>query len=196
MKKRAGVKLSEIRQNEKNPRKISPEALDRLKRSIERDPEFMRLRPIVVDGDGMILGGNQRYAAIKALGMKEIPAAWVVAADWIDDEKRRRFVLVDNAPGGMAGEWDVELLMLEWKAPELLELGVEAPEMVDACPIDRPDGDRAGASPWDRVGQAGDGVMFSFGAIQRRLSVDLYDLFARTVGPNNLEEWLNANLYH
>jgi hypothetical protein len=71
VEKRAGVKLSEIKQNERNPRKISPGALDRLKRSIERDPEFMRLRPIVVDGDGMILGGNQRYAAIKALGMAE-----------------------------------------------------------------------------------------------------------------------------
>lgn len=126
------MKIEKIRPNEKNPRKISPEALDRLKRSIERDPEFMRLRPIVVDGDGMILGGNQRYAAIQALGMKEIPAEWVVAADGLSEEQRRRFILVDNAPDGMSGEWDMELLSAEWADVGLEELGILVDGLTEA----------------------------------------------------------------
>jgi hypothetical protein len=128
------MKLSKIKPNPKNPRKISPEALDRLKRSIERDPGFMRLRPIVVDGDGMILGGNQRYAAIKALGMKEIPAEWVkTAADFTEDQKKR-FLIVDNSTPGMSGQWDSEMLET-WDADELEDLGLSADMESPPAPV-------------------------------------------------------------
>ena len=66
------MKLSKLKLHPTNPRKIDPGALDKLKESIQRDPEFMVLRPIVYDADGTILGGNQRYRACKALGMKEV----------------------------------------------------------------------------------------------------------------------------
>ena len=123
------MKTNAITPNPDNPRKISEEALERLKRSIERDPEFMRLRPIVVDADGMILGGNQRYRAICELGMDEIPDDWVVRAADLTEEQRRRFVLVDNAPEGLSGEWDLELLAADWADVELEELGLEVPEL-------------------------------------------------------------------
>jgi len=115
--------IRKIKPSETNPRKIKPEALAKLVESIRRDPEFMALRPIVVDESGVILGGNQRYRAILEMGLKEIPDVWVVAASDLTDDQRRRFILVDNAPGGMAGEWDIDLLANEWDIPELESLG-------------------------------------------------------------------------
>ena len=121
------MKISKIKPNPDNPRKIKATALDKLKESIERDPAFMRLRPIVVDGDGVILGGNQRYAAIKSLGMNTIPDEWVVMADDLTDEQRRRFIIVDNGPEGMAGEWDLDLLARDWADVDLSGLGLDIP---------------------------------------------------------------------
>lgn len=119
------MKLADIKPNTKNPRRISASALEKLKESIQRDPEFMALRPIVVDTDGMILGGNQRYRAIKELGMKDVPKGWIVKAENLTPEQRKRFILVDNAPEGMAGDWDWDVLQQDWEVPELEELGFE-----------------------------------------------------------------------
>jgi ParB-like chromosome segregation protein Spo0J len=117
--------IDAIRQRPRNPRKIAKAALDRLAESIKRDPEFMRLRPIVVDTAGEILGGNQRWRACKQLGMKELPDGWVVRAADLTPDQRRRFVLVDNAPEGMAGEWDKDILAADWKLDELVDLGLD-----------------------------------------------------------------------
>jgi hypothetical protein len=62
--------------------------------------------------------------------------------------------------------------------------------------IDRPDGNAAGASPWDRVGDAADGVMFSFGTVQLRLPTELFEAFSQSVGADNLEEWLRESIRH
>jgi len=132
------MKTDRIHPNPNNPRKISAEALERLKASIRRDPEFMRLRPIVVDAAGTILGGNQRHAAIAALGMSEIPDDWVRRADDLTDEQRRRFVIVDNGPEGMSGEWDLELLAADWGDVGLAELGLEVPELEPLPPEENP----------------------------------------------------------
>ncbi len=123
------MNISELKTNPNNPRKISGSALDKLKQSIERDPAFMALRPIIIDEDNVVLGGNQRLKAIKALGMKELPDAWVIQAKDLTEEQQRRFVLVDNAPEGMAGEWDFELLTAEWDMPELEDLGFGVDEL-------------------------------------------------------------------
>jgi hypothetical protein len=140
------MKVSELKTNPNNPRKISGSALDKLKQSIERDPAFMALRPIVIDENNVVLGGNQRLKAIKALGMKEMPDTWVIQAKDLTEEQRRRFVLVDNAPEGMSGEWDFELLTAEWDMPELEDLGfgvdeLESVESLDELPF-LPDGDK------------------------------------------------------
>jgi DNA modification methylase len=123
------VKLSEIRINERNPRKISQDQLEKLKESLKRDPEFMDLRPIVVDGDGVVMGGNQRYKGLLELGYAEVPDSWVVKADNLSPEKLKRFILVDNAPDGMSGEWDFELLAEDWEMPELGDLGFDLEAM-------------------------------------------------------------------
>jgi len=119
------MKISEINKNPKNPRKIKGEQLNKLMESIQRDPEFMRLRPIVIDENNMILGGNQRYTAIKKLGMKEIPDEWIARAENLTEEQRKRFILVDNGPEGMTGEWDFDALQAEWELPELESLGFD-----------------------------------------------------------------------
>lgn len=122
------MKISEIVKNPKNPRKIKGEQLNKLMESIQRDPEFMKLRPIVIDENNMILGGNQRYTAIKKLGMKEIPDEWIARAENLTEEQRKRFILVDNGPEGMTGEWDFDALQAEWELPELESLGFDISE--------------------------------------------------------------------
>jgi 3'-phosphoadenosine 5'-phosphosulfate sulfotransferase (PAPS reductase)/FAD synthetase len=123
------MKVSTIKNNPKNPRKITDVELDRLKASVERDPEFMVLRPIVVDDDMMVLGGNQRLKAIKKLGMKDIPDNWVVKASNLTEEQRKRFILVDNAPDGMSGSWDMPALELDFAEFDLGELGIASFEI-------------------------------------------------------------------
>ena len=119
------MKTSELKLHKRNPRQISRPAMDKLKNSIERDPEFMKLRPIVVDENNTVLGGNQRLIAIRELGYKDIPDEWVKPATGMDAEKLRRFMLVDNAPSGMAGEWDIDILSADFDLPELEELGFD-----------------------------------------------------------------------
>lgn len=119
------VKLSSLHLHDRNPRTITQEAFARLCESIKRDPQFMALRPIVVDEQRVILGGNQRYRACIELGMKEVPSEWVKVATGLTAEQRKRFVVVDNAPEGMAGEWDEDILAADWDLPELKDLGFD-----------------------------------------------------------------------
>lgn len=103
------VKLDTLQPHSDNPRKISKKAFEQLKESISRDPEYMVTRPIVVR-KGIVLGGNQRLKACLALGMTEVPDNWIKRVDDWDDKKANRFVLLDNSPAGVAGEWDLDLL--------------------------------------------------------------------------------------
>jgi len=75
------VQIKDIKVNPKNPRIIKDARFQKLVKSIEEFPEMMTLRPIVVDNDGLILGGNMRYKAIRHLGYKDIPDEWVKRAD-------------------------------------------------------------------------------------------------------------------
>ena len=120
------IKVSTLKLKDRNPRKITEAALNKLAESIQRDPEFMILRPIVIDEHREIIGGNQRLKAIKKIGMKEIPDGWVVEARNLTAEQKRRFLIVDNAPAGMAGEWDFEILSVDWAMPELEAWGFDA----------------------------------------------------------------------
>jgi len=119
------VKLSTLKPNDRNPRTITGEAFAKLCDSIKRDPQFMPLRPIVVDAAGIILGGNQRYRACQKLGMADVPADWVRVARDLTPEQRKRFVLLDNAPDGMAGDWDLDILAADYDVPDLAALGFD-----------------------------------------------------------------------
>ena len=121
------IKLSTIRPNPKNPRVLRDDKFQKLKKSIGDFPKMMELRPIVVDDEGVILGGNMRFRALQDIYGKngEIPDAWVKrAADLTEDEKRQ-FVIKDNAA---FGEWDWDMLANEWDAEELEWWGIEPPK--------------------------------------------------------------------
>lgn len=119
------IKLSNFKLNENNPRKITDEAFDKLCESIKRDPMFMELRPIIVDKNNIVIGGNQRYRACMKLGKKEVPSSWIRMAADLTPEQRKRFIVMDNAPDGVAGYWDFDMLKTEWGLPDLSEMGFD-----------------------------------------------------------------------
>jgi len=119
------IKLNQIKINSANPRLIKDDRFRKLVKSIKEFPKMLELRPIVIDDDGTILGGNMRYRALKELGYKEIPDNWVKKASELTDEEKRRFIIEDNVG---FGEWDMDMLANEWDAEELEEWGVEGIE--------------------------------------------------------------------
>ncbi len=89
----------------------------------------MVLRPIIVDENSVILGGNMRFEAIRSLGMKEIPDEWVKRADKLTAEQKREFIVKDNAN---FGDWNFDLLANEWSDLPLVEWGLDIPELEGA----------------------------------------------------------------
>jgi len=120
------MKTNKLKFNPNNPRKCSKDKLEKLMRSIESFPEMMKLRPIVYDPETMyVLGGNQRLAAIRKLGMKDIPDEWAIAATDLTPEQQKEFVLRDNV---QFGDWDFEVLSAEFGEFDLEEMGMDIPE--------------------------------------------------------------------
>lgn len=114
------VKINEIKLNPNNPRLIKDDKFEKLVKSIKDFPEMLNIRPIVVNDDMVILGGNMRFKACKEAGLKEVP---IIKASGLSTEKQREFLIKDNVSGG---EWDFELLK-EWDALELEEWGLDLP---------------------------------------------------------------------
>lgn len=122
------MKLSEIKPNPNNPRVLRDERFAKLKQSIEEFPKMLALRPMVIDNDGVILGGNMRYRVLQDLGYKEIPDEWVKRADELSEDEKRRFIIADNVG---FGDWDWDTLGNEWDSEELEAWGLEVPEWKD-----------------------------------------------------------------
>lgn len=129
------MKLSQIKPNPGNPRLIKDERFAKLCKSIQEAPKFMSLRPIIVDANGMILGGNMRYKALLHLGYKEVPDEWVKRADDLTEDERRRFIISDNVG---FGEWEWEAVANEWDVDELADWGLDVPDFnASAAEIDK-----------------------------------------------------------
>ena len=122
------MNIKDIHINPNNPRYIRDERYQKLKKSLQEFPKMMKLRPIIIDDTGMILGGNMRYLAMVDLGYKEIPEGWVIKASELTEEERRKFQIVDNIP---FGNWDYDKLANEWDLEELQDWGIELPELED-----------------------------------------------------------------
>jgi len=112
------VKLSEVKLNPNNPRLIKDDKFKKLVQSIKDFPEMLNIRPIVVNQDMIILGGNMRYKACKEAGLKEIP---IIKTD-LTEEQQREFLIKDNTSGG---EWDWEVLANEWDNEQLEAWGLD-----------------------------------------------------------------------
>lgn len=127
------LKLSSIIENPNNPRFIEDMDFDKLKRSIEEFPKMLELRPIVVNDDMVIVGGNMRYAALKSLGYTVIPEKWVKKASEFTPDELRKFIILDNAG---FGKWDYEVLKEQYSVVELDEMGVTVPHYEAVNPDD------------------------------------------------------------
>jgi site-specific DNA-methyltransferase (adenine-specific) len=116
------VKINQIKVNPNNPRFIKDDKFKNLVKSIKEFPEMLSLRPVVVNKDMIILGGNMRFKAAKEAGLKEIP---ILIANNITEEQEREFLIKDNTSGG---DWDWDILANEWDADELNDWGLETPD--------------------------------------------------------------------
>ena len=115
------VKITEIKNNTNNPRFIKDDKFKKLVRSIKEFPEMLELRPIVVDKDNIVLGGNMRLRACKEAGLKEVH---IVKADQLTEEQQREFIIKDNVG---FGEWDWDNLANEWDTEKLEDWGLDLP---------------------------------------------------------------------
>ena len=118
------MKLSEIKPNPNNPRIIKDDKFKKLVNSIKEFPKMMELRPLVINEDNIVLGGNMRLKALKELGYKEVPDEWIKNAKDLTEDEQRRFIIADNVG---FGEHDWEMLANEWDADELSEWGLDVP---------------------------------------------------------------------
>lgn len=118
------IKLSTIKPNPSNPRVIKNDKFDKLVQSIQDFPKMLELRPMVVNEDNVLLGGNMRLKALQHLKYEEIPDTWVKQASELTEEEQRRFIISDNAS---FGEWDWEMLANSWNSEELTEWGLDVP---------------------------------------------------------------------
>jgi hypothetical protein len=107
--------------NPKNPRIIKDDKFKKLVKSIQEFPQMLELRPIVVDGNMVVLGGNMRLKACIAAGLKEVP---IIVADQLTDAQKDEFIIKDNVG---FGEWDWDLLANEWEVKDLFNWGVDIP---------------------------------------------------------------------
>ena len=111
------AKTANLRTNPNNPRAIRKDQLNKLVKSLQEFPEMLEARPIVIDKDGTVLGGNMRLKAAQLAGLEEVP---VYVREW-DEEKDGQFIIKDNVS---FGEWDQDMLANEWEPEQLDEWGL------------------------------------------------------------------------
>jgi ParB-like chromosome segregation protein Spo0J len=115
------LNIAAIKPNEENPRFITDAKFKKLVKSIKDFPEMLEARPLVIDEDNVVLGGNMRLKALKSAGIFEIPVKRVEG--WTADQKKE-FIIKDNLG---YGEWDWELVANGWDAEQLEDWGLDIP---------------------------------------------------------------------
>ena len=113
------VPITQVVPNTSNPRIIKDDKFKKLVKSIQEFPQMLELRPIVVDANMIVLGGNMRLKACKAAGLTEVP---IVIADNLTEEQQAEFIIKDNVG---FGEWDWDLLANEWDAASITDWGLD-----------------------------------------------------------------------
>jgi hypothetical protein len=116
------VKLSALKLNPDNPRRIGNKEMERLVKSLQEFPDMLSIREIVVDETMTVLGGNMRLLALRKIGAKEATAKIVKG---LTEAQKREFAIKDN---GAWGQWDFDLLANGWDDLPLADWGVDLPE--------------------------------------------------------------------
>jgi len=119
------VKINSIKTNPKNPRLIKDDKFKKLVNSIKEFPQMLELRPIVVDENNIILGGNMRHKACIEAGLKEV---YIVQAKDLTELQKDEFIVKDNVG---FGEWDWDILANEWDTDKLQDWGLSLPIFLD-----------------------------------------------------------------
>lgn len=116
------VDIDSIKINPDNPRLIKDEKFRQLVKSIQGFPQMLNLRPIVVNDDMVVLGGNMRLKACIEAGMKEVP---ILKASDLTPDQQKEFIIKDNVG---FGEWAWDTLANEWDTEKLTEWGLDIPD--------------------------------------------------------------------
>ena len=119
------VNIKQVLPNPDNPRFIKDYKFNKLVKSIKEFPQMLDLRPIVVNQDMIVLGGNMRLKACEEAGLTEVP---IIFADNLTPEQEKEFIIKDNSS---FGEWDWDLLANEWDLQDLEDWGLEIPNLDD-----------------------------------------------------------------
>ena len=117
--------ISKIKNNPNNPRLVKDDKFDKLVKSIKTFPEMLKIRPIVVNKDFIVLGGNMRLKACREAGLKEIP---IIQASQLTEEQQREFIIKDNVG---FGEWDWEMISAEWDVDKVEEWGLDVEGFIE-----------------------------------------------------------------
>ena len=113
------VSIKDVKPNKDNPRTISKDSKTKLVKSIKEFPEMLKIRPIVVDTDMVVLGGNMRLLACKEAGLTEV---YIIKADELTESQKKEFIVKDNVG---FGDWDWDVLANEWELDKLEEWGLD-----------------------------------------------------------------------
>jgi hypothetical protein len=124
------VKIGVVKLNPNNPRLIKDDKYEKLLRSIREFPEMLQLRPIVVNDDMVVLGGNMRLKACKEAGLKTVP---IIKASELTEDQQREFIVKDNVG---YGEWDWDMLANQWDDQALKDWGLDVPNFSTPKDID------------------------------------------------------------
>jgi DNA modification methylase len=115
------MNINEIKPNPNNPRIIKDDKFKKLVKSIQDFPQMLELRPIVIDENNIVLGGNMRLKACIEAGLKDVP---VKQAKELTEEQKKEFIVKDNVG---YGEWDWDDLANNWDVEDLTEWGLDIP---------------------------------------------------------------------
>ena len=124
------VSIKDLKTNPNNPRVIKDDKFQKLVQSIKDFPEMLEIRPIVVNKDMIVLGGNMRLKACKEAGLKEVP---IIKAEQLTEEQQRQFIIKDNIG---YGEWDWEMIANQWDSDELNNWSLDIPNFNIAKDLD------------------------------------------------------------
>ena len=119
------MKLKDIKPNPNNPRVLRDDKFQKLKQSITEFPKMLSLRPMVIDENNVVLGGNMRLRALQELGFTDVEDAWVKRSSDLTEDEKKRFIIADNVA---FGEWDWDTLANDWEVVDLEAWGLEIPQ--------------------------------------------------------------------
>lgn len=115
------VSIDAVIPNADNPRILKDDKFKKLVKSIKDFPEMLQIRPIVVNADNIVLGGNMRLEACKKVGLKEVT---ILKAEHLTEEQQKEFIIKDNVG---FGEWDWDIIANEWNTEQVEDWGLDIP---------------------------------------------------------------------